>query len=364
MATQTVIQEVELVPQTISAKPLDTRQKPLSLSGALEKYDSFDITPVIGKEFPKANVVEWMNDPNSDALLRDLAITISQRGVVVFRAQNDLTNNLQKELILRLGALSGRPSTSGLHIHPIFNSERKDGGDDNEISTISSEDRKSFYAGEVQRKKKQSHNNWHSDLAFEPVPADYSSLRLTELPSTGGDTMFASGYDIYDRISEPMQKFLETLTQTCASPSLERVAKEGGFAVYSQQRGSPENVGSSLKAIHPVVRTNPVTGWKSIFAIGQHTSHINGVAEEESKMLLDWFMSILLGNHDLQVRHKWLNANDLAIWDNRSTFHCATWDYDHLGSRFGNRAVGVGERPYFDPESGSRQDAMDAAAKE
>ena len=104
----------------------------------------------------------------------------------MFRAQNDLTNNLQKELILRLGSLSGRPSTSGLHIHPIFNSERKDGGDDNEISTISSEDRKSFYAGEVQRKKKQSHNNWHSDLAFEPVPADYSSLRLTELPSTGG----------------------------------------------------------------------------------------------------------------------------------------------------------------------------------
>ena len=75
MTTQTLIQEVELVPQTISAKPLDTRQKPLSLSGALEKYDSFDITPVIGKEFPKANVVEWMNDPNSDALLRDLAIT-------------------------------------------------------------------------------------------------------------------------------------------------------------------------------------------------------------------------------------------------------------------------------------------------
>ena len=75
MATQTVIQEVELVPQTISAKPLDTRQKPLSLSGVLEKYDSFDITPVIGKEFPKANVVEWMNDPNSEALLRDLAIT-------------------------------------------------------------------------------------------------------------------------------------------------------------------------------------------------------------------------------------------------------------------------------------------------
>ena len=70
-----MIQEVELVPKSISAKPLETRQKPLSLSGALDKYESFDITPVIGKEFPKANVVEWMNDANSDELLRDLAIT-------------------------------------------------------------------------------------------------------------------------------------------------------------------------------------------------------------------------------------------------------------------------------------------------
>ena len=45
---------------------------------------------------------------------------VSQRGVVIFRAQNDFMNNLQKELILRLGALSGRPSTSGIQIDPIF----------------------------------------------------------------------------------------------------------------------------------------------------------------------------------------------------------------------------------------------------
>ncbi|KAK8109435.1 hypothetical protein PG999_007572 [Apiospora kogelbergensis] len=331
----------------------------MELSGCLNPYESLDITPVIGREFPKANLVDLMNDPKANDLLRDLAITISQRGVVVFRAQDNLTNDLQKQLILRLGELSGRPETSGLHIHPIFNSERKDGGSDNEISTISSEDRKAFYASEVQRKKKQSHNNWHSDLAFEKVPADYSSLRLTDLPATGGDTLFASGYDIYDRISEPMQKFLETLTATHASPSLEKIAADGGFAVYSEKRGSPENVGASLRAQHPVIRTNPVTGWKSVFAIGQHTERIDGVADEESTMLLDWFLRILLQNHDLQARLRWLHPNDIAIWDNRSTFHCATWDYDHLpGKRFGNRAVGVGERPYLDPASTSRQAAL------
>jgi hypothetical protein len=47
-----------------------------------------------------------------------------------------------------------------------------------------------------------------------------------------------------------------------------------------------------------------------------------------------------------------------AIWDNRSVFHTATFDYDGEGERFGNRAVGLGERPYFDPNSLSRRDAL------
>ncbi len=51
------------------------KQKPLELSGSLDKYESFDLTPVIGREFPTANLVEWLEDPNSDALIRDLAIT-------------------------------------------------------------------------------------------------------------------------------------------------------------------------------------------------------------------------------------------------------------------------------------------------
>ena len=55
--------------------PFHRFKEPLELSGILDKYESFDVTPVLGKEFPKANVVDWMNDPKSDELLRDLAIT-------------------------------------------------------------------------------------------------------------------------------------------------------------------------------------------------------------------------------------------------------------------------------------------------
>jgi len=47
-----------------------------------------------------------------------------------------------------------------------------------------------------------------------------------------------------------------------------------------------------------------------------------------------------------------------AIWDNRSVFHCATFDYEGFGERFGNRAVGIGEAPYLDPNSKSRSEVL------
>jgi hypothetical protein len=54
----------------------------------------------------------------------------------------------------------------------------------------------------------------------------------------------------------------------------------------------------------------------------------------------------------------------IAIWDNRSVFHTATFDYDLEGERFGNRAVGLGERPYLDPNSTSRRVALDQVIPE
>lgn len=193
------------------------------------------------------------------------------------------------------------------------------------------------------------------------MPADYSSLRLVNLPKSGGDTLWASGYEIYDRISAPYQKFLESLTATFAQPGFIEAAERGGYTLYEKPRGSPENVGKELKAVHPVVRTNPVSGWKSIFPVGGHVSHIDGITELESKALLKWFSRLLVDNHDLQVRFKWKSPNDIAIWDNRSTFHTATYDIEDQGERYGVRTVSIGEKPFYDPESKSRREALAAA---
>jgi alpha-ketoglutarate-dependent taurine dioxygenase len=119
------------------------------------------------------------------------SLPVSRRGVVFFRKQDNITDALQKELVQRLGALSGKPSTSGLHIHPVSNSGRALGGTDDEISVISSEQAKKIYSNgqgrSVWLEKKQSQKGqWHSDITFEPVPSDYALLRLVQLPKTGG----------------------------------------------------------------------------------------------------------------------------------------------------------------------------------
>ena len=277
--------------------------------------------------------------------------------MVFFRKQDGLTNDLQKQLAQRLGELSGKPSTSKLHIHPVVNSGRTLGGKDDEISVISSEQFKKLYLDRIQDGRKQSNREgWHSDITFEPVPSDYTILRLTELPETGGDTLWASGYEVYDRISPAYQKFLESLSVTCAQPDFNESAKRNNFPIYSAERGAPENVGEDLVAVHPVVRTNPVTGWKSIFAVGVHAQRINEVSEAESQHLLNWFLQLIMENHDLQVRNRWVNPNDVAIWDNRSVYHTAT--YDFVGPRTGQRAVGLGERPYVDAQSTGRREAL------
>lgn len=124
-------------------------------------------------------------------------------------------------------------------------------------------------------------------------------------------------------------------------------------------RGSPLNIGTDLVAVHPVIRTNPVTGWKSVFAVGHHVQHINDLTPQESRALLDWFVHLVATNHDLQVRFRWRNRNDVAIWDNRSAYHAATPDLDgSSGDRLGHRAVGIGEKPFLDRGSLSRRESL------
>jgi hypothetical protein len=67
----------------------------------------------------------------------------------------------------------------------------------------------------------------------------------------------------------------------------------------------------------------------------------------------------ILVSHEIPKLNRGLKLTRVAaIWDNRSFFHSATFDYDGLGERNGNRAVGIGETPYLDPNSKSRSEVL------
>lgn len=241
--------------------------------------------------------------------------------MVFFRAQDNLTNDLQKQFIQRLGELTNKPASSTLHIHPVLNNTSEFGVGDHEISTISSVQRKQLQTDHSpqNRRKRYEAALWHSDIQFEPYPADYTSLRLTQLPSTGGDTLWASGYDIYDHFSAPYQKLFDSLTATFVGQGFIDAANAGRTTIYTEPRGSPENVGAELSAVHPVVRTNPVTGWKSIFALGSFPKYVNELNGEEGAELIKKFTDVILENHDIQVRFKWRNNDDIG--ESLSPFH-------------------------------------------
>ncbi|KAB5515093.1 hypothetical protein GE09DRAFT_1160932 [Coniochaeta sp. 2T2.1] len=300
---------------------LETGHKePLKLSGALDYLEAFDVTPVIGREYVNANLVELLEAPNSDELIRDLAITTERTTAKTMRSvlspQSKPRRSTRTASAASVSCLvtAKAPRISGTATSPLSRS-----------------------------------------------PPNYALLKLTQLPKTGGDTLWASGYEVYDRISPTLRSFLETLTGYYAQPGFNDAADRNGFKLYSAERGAPENVGEVLEAIHPVIRTNPVTGWKSVFAVGHHVKRINGLSEAESKHFLNWFVQLIVENHDLQVRFKWKAVNDVAIWDNRSVYHTATTDYlfeEGLGERKGSRAVSLGEKPYIDPQSSSRREAL------
>ncbi|KAL5364277.1 hypothetical protein BJX96DRAFT_168159 [Aspergillus floccosus] len=274
-------------------------KNPLKYTGLLKRYNSFDVTPLIGTEFPDTNVVELMKASNSDNLLRDLAITTSDRGVVFFRAQTLLTDNLQKQLAHRLGVLTGKPESSSLHNHPLcdFNKE-----EDKNISTVTTDRAKN----PAEDRYKNQANRRHG---------------ARDLPKTGGDTVFASSCEIYDRISPAYRRFLEGLTITCTQGNYHKILAEKGLC-----------------------------------SVGHHFSHVNELMATESARLHDWLLRMVVESDDCQLRHRWRNSYDVAIWDNRSVFHRAIVDFE--GIRTARRAVGIGERPYFDPNSKTRREAI------
>lgn len=166
---------------------------------------------------------------------------------------------------------------------------------------------------------------WHSDLSYKEKPSLGSLLHAQELPSEGGDTLFADQHAAYDALPQALKKQLEGLQ-----------AEHSYLLHYEALRAkSPwrpkltqQQIDEVKPAVHPVVITHPGNGRKALFVSEHFTSRILGLPEDESRDLLQQLFA-----HSVQpqfvYRHQW-QRHDMVFWDNRSVLHLATGMPEHL----------------------------------
>ncbi len=169
--------------------------------------------------------------------------------------------------------------------------------------------------------------SWHSDYSFQESPPAATILFGHIIPPVGGDTLFADGRAAYLALSEKMQDFLAGLNgiHSAALP----YAKDGFF-------GKDDDPSRSLKIIpsdrakecqtHPIIRTHPDTGEKILWLSRNYTLGIEGLHEDESKLLLN-FLCDFSTKEEFVYRHKW-QKNMLTMWDNRRVQHFADGGFD------------------------------------
>ena len=182
---------------------------------------------------------------------------------------------------------------------------------------------------------------WHTDVTFLPTPAMGAVLSAKQLPAFGGDTLWASGIAAFEGLSKPLQRLLDGLTAThdfTTSFPLERFGSTPeDFARWDQTRKNNPPLS------HPVIRTHPVSGRKSLFVNEGFTTRINELSEAESEAILK-----LLFAHatrpEYTIRWRW-QQNDVAFWDNRVTQHYAVDDY-RPNRRVMHRATILGDAPF------------------
>jgi taurine dioxygenase len=183
-------------------------------------------------------------------------------------------------------------------------------------------------------KRKGNENTWHSDVTWRQEPSLGSMLRAIELPANGGDTLFANMELAYENLDESTRQRIDGLTAV------------HDFSKVFGGRQSPEKLAEMHEtyppAEHPVVRTHPVTGRRSLYVNAAFTMHIVGLPADESDELLTFlYRQAAIPEH--QCRLRW-EPDTFALWDNRCAQHYAVSDY-YPQRRVMERVTIVGDRP-------------------
>jgi alpha-ketoglutarate-dependent 2,4-dichlorophenoxyacetate dioxygenase len=236
-----------------------------------------------------------------DATWATVRAALDEHSVLVFR-RHPLDDEQQIAFSRRFGALEVTRSMNPAAGTPFA---RQSNLDIKTGDVIPAEDRRMVY--------QLANMLWHSDSSFKQVPSLCSLLSARIIPPAGGATEFASARAAYPSLPDALKRRVEDLV-VIHDFAWSRDQVRPGFFTDQERAAYPP-------VRHPLVRTNPVNGRRSLF-LGAHASHIEGLPIDEGRALL---MTLL--DHVTQpqfcYRHEWTEG-DLVIWDNRCVLHRAT----------------------------------------
>jgi alpha-ketoglutarate-dependent 2,4-dichlorophenoxyacetate dioxygenase len=255
------------------------------------------LTPVFAARVEDVDLTR----PLSDDAFGEIRAAFEEHSVIVFSGQ-PLDDEGQAAFSRRFGplevTLSANPA-SGTTFQRQSNLDIKTG------EVIPPDDRRMLY--------QLANQLWHSDSSFKKVPSLCSLLTGRIVPPEGGATEFASARCAYPSLPEALRQRVESLVVVHDFAWSRDQVRPGFFTDKERAEYPPVR--------HPLVRTNPAHGRKSLF-LGAHASHIEGMPVREGRALLT-----MLLDHVTQpqfcYRHEWTEG-DLVIWDNRCVLHRAT----------------------------------------
>jgi alpha-ketoglutarate-dependent 2,4-dichlorophenoxyacetate dioxygenase len=237
-----------------------------------------------------------------DETLEEIRAGMDRYGVLVFRDQ-PFSDEAQLAFAQRFdGELHAKTGISALTKSRLGNEA---------LTDISNLDENGEVMDSADRRRQYSLGNrlWHTDASFQDPPGRYSMLHARVVPPVAADTEFANMYTAYETLPDETKASLEGL-QVHHSIAYSRQTLGFEFS---------EKEADALKgAVHPLVRTNPATGRKSLY-LASHASTIIGWSTPDARLFL-----MDLKEHATQrentYRHSW-RVGDLVIWDNRATMH-------------------------------------------
>lgn len=280
----------------------------------MREWMTSKMSGVMGAEIEGVNLGRDL----SKGLMEDLASALWEHQVLVLRGQ-DMTPDQHVEMAMHFGEVEE---------HTFFHNL----GEGNERVTVLDWERPGDAAVA-----------WHADETFLETPPTVNLLHAQIIPDFGGDTLFASTYQAYDRLSPAMQRYVEASSAEHDVAMTMKARIDHGLPFHDEYAATLQE---GRRFVHPMVATHPETGRHALNVNPLYTTRIIGVPPDESRAVLGHLYQHTV-SHTMQIRHRW-KPGDLVLWDNRSVWHAAIGDTS--AKRVVHRVSVLGRhRPEFRP---------------